>query len=46
MVIGLDEYPCKVLINCATSEINIQAQDNVQLLKKMSEIVKKSFKLI
>ena len=44
--IQLEEYPCKVYINYFTYEVNIQATENHPVMKKVSEIVKKSFKLI
>lgn len=45
-VVQLEEYPCKVCINYFTYEVNIQVTQNNMVLKKVSEIVKKSFKLI
>lgn len=44
--IHIDEYPCKVHINYFTFEVNIQATENYAVVKKVSEIAKKSFKLI
>ncbi len=42
-VIELEEYPCKIYVK---QNLRVECSENFQVLKKVSEIVKKSFKLI
>ena len=42
--IELEEYPCKVIVG--ESGIQIEGTENIAVIKKVSEIVKKAYKLI
>jgi len=45
-VIQLEEYQCRIIIRFDNNAISIEGSETPQFLRKVSEIAKKSFKLI